>query len=117
MMRFFARASGLTKLAERYPANHQPEGQKYTKQTLQIGAVRFRKSVTVYINPEGLYVWAHPIFSNYPPIFIPWSEVKRTQESSIYGGRAMLLSIGDPQMGTIRVKMGLFRLIETHLKD
>jgi hypothetical protein len=116
MMRFFGQISGLLRLAERYPAPQPPEGRAFTRQTLQIGPVRYRRCVTVQIGPSGLCVWPRPILSNYPAFLIPWDEIKRVQHTWIYISMgAMLLSIGAPEVGTVRVPMSLFRQIEPSL--
>jgi hypothetical protein len=115
MMRIFAKVSGWTRLAEHYPAIDQPEGAKYTRQTVQVGAVRYRNCVTVCLSPQGFYLWARPIFSQYPPLLIPWGEIQRVQETRLYWERAMQLSIGSPQVATITLRMGLFRLIQPYL--
>jgi hypothetical protein len=115
MMRIFAGISGWNRLAERYPAGDAPEGAKHTKQTVQVGAVRYRRCVTVCLSPQGLYVWARPILSKYPPILIPWDEIQHIQETRLYWERAMQLSVGSPQVGTITVQKRLFELIQPYL--
>lgn len=115
MMRIFAKVSGWTRLAERYPAIDQPEGTKYTRQTVQVGAVRYRNCVSVCLSAQGLYVWARPLLSKYQPVLIPWGEIQRIQETRLYGGRAIELSVGSPQVATITVRMGLFKLMQPYL--
>ena len=116
MWGFFGRIGSLDGLARRYPATHQPQGDQLTKQTVRFGPVRFRRCVTVSIEPEGLYLWVRPIMSNYTPILIPWDEVKAIQEAIIYWQKAVQMSIGTPLVATVAVKMKLFRLIEPHLR-
>ena len=116
MWGFFGKIGGLDGLARRYPAIHQPQGNQLTEQTIRVGPVRFRRCVTVSIEPEGLYLWVRLIMSNYTPILIPWDEVKVTQGAIIYWQKAVQMSIGTPQVATVAVKMNLFRLIEPHLK-
>jgi hypothetical protein len=116
MMRFFAQMSGLLRLAERYPASQSPEGPALTRQTVQIGPVRYRRCATVQIGPSGLYVWPRPILSKYPAMRIPWGEIQRVQHAWIYVSMgAMLLSIGAPEVGTIRVPMSLFAQMQPYL--
>jgi hypothetical protein len=115
MMRIFAKVSGWTRLAEHYPASEQPEGAKYTRRTVQVGAVRYRNCVTVCLSPQGLYLWARPILSKYPPVLIPWGEIQRIQETRLYWERALQLSVGNPQVATITVRMGLFKLLQPYL--
>ena len=116
MMRFFSNISGLNRLAARYPAAHPPEGQKRVKQTVQIGAVRFRRCVTVHVGSAGLHLHVRPIMSRYPPVLIPWEELREPRRTRIYWQTAMLLAIGNPQVATIRVPATLFRHIDPYLK-
>jgi len=84
-MQFFAQISGWTRLAELYPATHRSEGQEYTQQTVQVGAVRYRKCMTVGIGSQGLYLWARPILSRYQPVLIPWGEIKGIKKRGCTG--------------------------------
>lgn len=116
MKGFFVQASGYNRLAERYPAGGEPEGPAYTMQTVQIGPVRYRRCVTVHVSDQGLYLQSRLFYARYPPILIPWDEVVRVERSRIYlWSQARLLAIGEPEVGTIRVEMGLFKLIQPYL--
>ena len=114
-MRFFASISGLNRLAAKYPAAHPPEGEQQAKQTLQIGPVRFRRCVTVHVGSSGLYLHVRPVTSRYAPMLIPWQELRRPHQALLYWQRAMVLSVGDPQVATLRLKETLFRQIEPYL--
>jgi len=109
--RFFANISGLSKIADHFSAIQFPEDQELTKQTIQIGSVRFRKCVNVHFDEKGFYFWIRSVFSRYPQIFIPWNEFKSIHESKIYGKRAMQFSIGEPSVGSVRIPMEIFNLI------
>lgn len=115
MMRFFEQVSGWAKLAKQYPATLEPRGPIHTKQTVQIGPVRFRRCVTVSLGPQGLWLWARPLLSRYSPMLIPWGEVKGTQRTRIYWAPALLLYIGAPEVGTIRVRGQLMAIVQTYL--
>ncbi len=105
-------SSGLTRLAERYPVTHEPEGQTFTKQTVQVGAARWKNCVTVGVGPQGLYLAVRRMLTRYPPILVPWDEIKGIQETKLYWQRAIQLSVGDPQVGTITVLTKLFEAIQ-----
>ena len=115
-MRFIASISGLTRLASRYAASHPPEGRQFAKQTVQIGAVRFRKCVAVHVGSPGLHLHVRPIMSRYPPILIPWEEIQGRQPALVYWQSAMRMAIGKPSVATITVKASLFRIIEPYLQ-
>ena len=116
MKGFFVQLSGYDGLAERYPADREPEGPAYAMQTVQIGPVRYRRCVTVHVSDQGLYLQPRFFLARYPAILIPWDQVVRVQPSKIYAwSQARLLAIGEPEVGTIRVEMGLFKLIQPYL--
>jgi hypothetical protein len=115
MFRVFGRVSGLNRLAQAYPALRAPAGPTLTGQTVQIGAVRYRRCVTVNVSEAGLYLWVRPVLSKHQPILIPWSEVKQVRETVLYWQRAMRLSIGMPELATVTLQMNLFDLVRPYL--
>ena len=114
-MSVFARISNLHKLAARYPATEPPQGTPLRKQTVQIGPVRFRRCVTLQVSDTGLYLWVRPPLSRHPPVQVPWTEITPVGTTRIYWGRAMLLSVGKPELATIRVQMDLFERLQPYL--
>ena len=114
--RVLARAGGLTRLAARYPATAQPNGQTLRFQSVQIGSVRWRLSTTVSISEEGLYLSMSTLLVQQPPILIPWDEIKRVRKTTLYLQEARRLYVGEPSSGNVVVKMSLVRAIEPHLR-
>lgn len=114
-MRLFSTFSKFPKIAERYSTGNVPEGEKLTKRTLQIGAVRYRKCVAINIDAQGFYFRIHMVFSKYPQIFIPWKEFRDIQEIKIYQKRAKQFSIGEPPVGTIRIPEEIFNKMKIYL--
>ena len=115
MKGIFTQFSGYDRLVKRYPAEGEPEGQAYTKQTVQIGPVRYRRCVTVHISSKGLYLQPHIFMIRYSPVLIPWNEVVRVENAMIYWGQARRLTVGEPEVGTVAMQMGLLRLIQPYL--
>ena len=115
MLRIFGRVSGLNRLAQAYPALSTPAGPTLAGRTVQIGAVRYRRCVTVHVSDAGLYLWVRPVLSRHQPILIPWSEVKQVRETMLYWQRAMRLSVGMPEVATVTLLMDLFTLVSPHL--
>lgn len=107
------RSLGSPGLSSRYPASSEPQGQRYAGQTIAIGAVRHRLSGTLVIAQAGLYVKG-AIASQ--PSFIPWDEIRSVRESRIFQKRAVELSIGDPEVGTVTLYPELFESIRPHLQ-
>jgi len=116
-MGIFARISGYRKLAAIYPASGPAQGLALSRQTVQIGPVRFRRCVTVHICETGLRLQPRVVFQEYVPVEIPWDEISGALPSKVYGQPATLFTIGDPRVGTISVKTDLSRKIEPKLPD
>jgi hypothetical protein len=114
-MSFFARISNLHKLAARYPAAEPPQGTPLHKQTVQVGPVRFRRCVTLQIGDAGLYLQVRAPLSRHPPVQIPWTEITPVGTTRIYWRPAMLLSVGSPEIATLRVQMDLFERLRPYL--
>jgi len=114
-MGIFAKVSGLNKLAEHYPATHDPGGVSQTKQTVKVGVVRYRRCVTVSIGPEGLFLWVRPLLGRQGRLLIPWDEIKQVRGSRMYGRQGVHMSIGDPEVGEITMYRDLFELMRAHL--
>jgi hypothetical protein len=114
-MLLFAKAGGLFRLAERYPAGAEPEGIKSTRQTVQIGPVRYRFCTTVVISPAGLYLWPRPALSRYSPLLIPWDAITKCEEARLYWQKAMRLTVGEPPAATVTIYAALFEALRAYL--
>jgi len=113
---FFGRISGLDDFAKRYSVSREPQGTKLLKQNVQIGAIRYRRCVTVHVNSEGLFLQIQFIFcKSRPPFFIPWHEINNVQDTNLYWQKAALLSVGNSPAKQIIIPRSIFRLIEPHL--
>jgi hypothetical protein len=113
-MRAFAKVNGIYKLAERYPAPHEPEGGDWTGQTVKIGAVRYRRCVTVGTDPEGLFLGVCPPLGRARKLLIPWDEIREVREARLYGRQGIHLSIGEPEVGEITMYRELFERMREH---
>lgn len=111
----FRRASGIGRLAERFAAAGPPAGPVYDRQTVQVGAVRWRNCVTIGATPQGLYLALRPAFPRYPPLLVPWSEIKGAQTVRLYWRQAVRLTIGAPEVGSLTVLMPIYSLIYPYL--
>lgn len=115
LMRFSGRASGWAELARRYPAEERPAGQEFTWQTVRVGMIRYRHSVRVILTPQGLWLSMQLQVARFSPLFIPWDEVKATQQARLYSRKAVQLSIGEPSVATIVVYKQLFEAMSPYL--
>jgi hypothetical protein len=120
MWRIFFRASGYSALAERFSADHEPQGETFTWQHLRIGVVRYRFSTTMVFSPEGLYLTVGRnipflrgmAMAQHPALLIPWSEVKALHPTILYLQSAVAMTIGEPQVAIISMMSRFTPLIE-----
>ena len=116
-MGVFAKVSGLNKLAEHYPATHDPRGVSQAKQTVKVGIVRYRRCVTVSIGTEGLFLWVRPPLGRAAKVLIPWNEIRQVRGAKLYGRQGVRMSIGYPEVGEITMYRELFERVKGHLKE
>jgi hypothetical protein len=119
MKNFSGRGGGWLGLAEHFPALSQPAGEYIKGQTVEVGQVVYKRCAMVGITEHGLYLEVNTLFSsrlNPKPLFIPWEMVKGLKEGNLYWKKTRILSIGEPETGTISFFSGLFALLRPHLK-
>jgi len=72
-----SRLSGWSRLAERYPAAAEPEGERIVWTSAQLGGVSFRSCLNVTLGPSGLYLVPARIFRLFmTPVIVPWSDIR-----------------------------------------
>ena len=116
MTGIFAKHSGLAGLARRYPVSQPPTGAMLTKQTVKVGSVRYRRCVDVGIGEGGLYLGVHPPLLAKGDMLIPWEEIKGARKTRLYSRRAVRLSIGEPEFGSVTLYEGLYEQAAPHLR-
>ena len=121
VVRMLARRSGgggggLAGLAQRYPGPAEPEGQVFNHQSVQVGAVTWKRCVKVGIGQRGLFLHARSVFVSRPPVLIPWAEIKRCEQRSLFWRTAGQLTVGDPIVATVTVLDPVLEAIRSHLK-
>ena len=118
LRRIFLNQSGLSKLVNSYPVENRPEGMVFEKQTVGLGrSVRFRKCARVCISRAGLYVAIKVIFGRRVALLIPWREFSIVTETRFYGLNALRLSVGEPEITSIRIYSALFSKIKPFLNE
>jgi len=111
------RGGGWTRLAEKFPAPFQPEGTVFKKQTIQVGSVAYKNCATVVVSSQGLFLEANlPLFSRLTPLLIPWDGIGGLREGSLYWKKTVILSIGQPESGTVTVFKDLYNKIQPFLR-
>lgn len=111
----FAWGSGLKRLAEQYAVDAAPEGERLTRQTVQVGAVRYRRSVDVIVSSEGLFLEVLPPVPGQERLLIPWSDVRPAGEAMLYWHTATRLEVGEPVVATLAVLPSLQLVIAPYL--
>jgi hypothetical protein len=116
MTGIFAKLSGLTGLAQRYPVTQPPMGATLAKQTVRVGSVRYRRCVDVSVGEGGLYLGVHPPLLAQGDILIPWDEIRGAQKTRLYSRKAVRLSIGEPEFGSVTLYKALYEQVSPHLR-
>ena len=112
------RGGGWKTLTEHFPASVQPPGDLFKKQTIEVGRVAYKRCATVGVSPQGLYIEANlPFSSRLKPLLIPWEMVKGVREGSLFWEKTRILSIGQPEIGTISLFSALFEKAKPYLKQ
>ena len=93
---------GWRQLVKLYATTNPPVGQVIQRQTVKIGAVTYKRCVTVGIATEGLYltIWQKTIL-------IPWGEFKEIGQATLYWQKVPVLTVGNPQVAKIIMKNDL----------
>jgi hypothetical protein len=110
----FGSATGWSTLSRVYGTSAEPDGEVLTRQSLVAGAVLYRYIVTVGIGDAGLYLAVGGPLPR-SPILIPWEDFGNAEPAKLFWQKAVLVSVGAPQVGTLTLPMTLYDRIRSHL--
>jgi hypothetical protein len=114
MQAAFAWGGGWRRLATRYRAIAPPVGPVLKRQTVRVGAVRYRRLTTVGLYPEGVYLAVGLPF--HPAVWIPWGEWGLLRETRIdLGTPAVELAVGEPALARVTVTRALYEQMAPYL--
>lgn len=101
---------GWRQLAETYATAKDPVGESAARQTIQIGAVTYKRCVALTVADDGLFVsiWRKTAL-------IPWQEFKGIGESTLFWERVPLFTVGDPTVTTMTLPVNIFQMIQAKL--
>lgn len=101
--------SGWAALARQFPAGERPvSGEEHRRVTAMVGSVSYKRSLTLHLAADGLFVETGKLFSiGHPRLFIPWSAVRRREPVRLFWMSYQRYSIGDPVVATVVFPSGL----------
>jgi hypothetical protein len=101
---------GWRRLAEVYATANPPSGHVTKRETIQVGAVTYKRCVTLGVANEGLYVtiWRKTAL-------IPWTEFKAVGQATLYWQKVPMLTVGDPPVATMTVPIQVFQAMQGRL--
>jgi hypothetical protein len=105
-----ARITGWSALARRFPAAREPANifKRQNGGVGTIGLVQMRGLLRAAATPQGLYVAFPKLLSaGHPPLLIPWSQLKITNDKTIFGIRVLTLQVGDPNIARLTLRGGI----------
>jgi hypothetical protein len=112
----FKRRSGYARLAANYPAPGPPQGHVLRGQTVQFGAVRYTRCVTVGVDDEGLFLAiVSRSLGPHRPVVVPWSDVRASYASRIRLHEAVELVVGAPPVAALRLMPGVYAEFRSRL--
>ncbi len=113
--KFFAKVGTWGRLAEKYPAETEPVEILFRKQTIRVGAVRYRQCVAVALLPQGIYLATK--LPGHASVRIPWREFHRIGKTRIYSRPATEWSIGNPEVSRIAFPLPLAEKLKSYLGE
>lgn len=112
MLGVFASTSGANAIMQRYPGPPDPVGQVWKRQTVMIGAVRYRSCTTVGISAQGLFLAVGTVRGT---ALIPWDQFGSVRPSMVYWRKAVQLDVGEPLVGKVTVFEDLYGAMGAYL--
>jgi len=101
---------GWRRLSEVYATANSPTGQITKGETIQVGAVTYKRCVTLGVADEGLYIsiWRKTAL-------IAWTEFKAIGQAALYWQKVPMLTVGDPPIATMTVPVAVFQMMQRRL--
>ncbi len=105
-------AGGWRALAETYSSDTTPAGVVLRRETVQIGAVVYKRCATLGIAEPGLYVSI-----GRKTALIPWADFKAMGQATLYWQQMPKFTIGNPLVATVVVRPGVLEQMRNRLPE
>jgi hypothetical protein len=113
-----ARMTGWHALAKHFPASTEPANinRRQNGGVGLIGLVQLRNLLRAAATDEGLYL-AFPkmLSAGHAPVLIPWSQLRITDDKTIFGIRVLTLRVGDPKIARVMLRGGVAPEVAAHM--
>ena len=106
----FSHLSGWKRLAERFAAPRAPGVWHWSKQTVRVGNIRYRRTIRLSVQPEALYLQETGLM-RHPRLSIPWPEMHSASAGRLYGRPSMKVCVGRPPVGTLEFRLDLYHAL------
>jgi hypothetical protein len=105
-----ARMTGWHALAQRFPGSREPANvnRRQNGGVGLIGLVQLRNLLRAAATDDGLYLAFPKIISaGHPPLLIPWSRLRITDDKTIFGIRVLTMQAGAPKIARVMLRGGI----------
>ncbi|MEO8362485.1 MAG: hypothetical protein ABI672_20835 [Vicinamibacteria bacterium] len=106
--------SGWSRLANRFPAEGEPPGDRLRGQVVGLGSINERNVTSLTPTAQGLYMKTMFLFRFMRrPVLVPWREIKYVRERKILWMRSHIFDLAG--LTTIEVKARAFEMLQARL--
>jgi hypothetical protein len=110
---WFGQLSGWHLLAKTYPGPAAPPPQVRST-SIQMGNVYYRFGARIAPTPQGLYLGFNSVY-RYPPLLIPWAELKNSRSTLLFWFPAVKMDVGSPALTGVTFKQSDYGWFEPYL--
>lgn len=103
--------------ARKYATLVKPQGQVLSYVSGRVNFVNYNSTLGIVYNKEGLYLHPELVFKLFhKPLFIPWKDIKYKGVQSFFIVKYAKLSIGTPEIGSIKIQFNVFEKFQNYLE-
>jgi hypothetical protein len=106
--RLFSVLSGWNRLAVSYGCMAPDDAWTFSRESIKVGPVRYRRIAKAGLKPEGLFLAVGGII-RHKPICIPWTDLGDIHTAKFYQKPCMHLAVGKPPITELLLSNDLYR--------